>query len=391
MIIISRKNSNSKVKPNMLTVNGKIFIGFVDLGADLTKYFAAYYHQYFSIGKISIPVNLLTESKKVFSSWQSGAIGTNSDSYFNNFSFITEELIKTKQYYRAFELWMEILGFVKKWELVNGIKLHKGTPYYFCAVSCMLQHDFDTGLLAMSNAVKDDKENNSCWEAAPAYSFMSMNDQQIEQYFKPFVKKIINFIRKRLDTQPSSDYQHTRSGNLSYSNFRLKLLDNKLLSEDIRYYFVYSVIRIWHLRRLHKNALGDDIMAPIIFSNALLDLLLVLDELLKNWDNPSNNRKYIRQHYDKLAREEGWNLVTNLDVNKKRDLNFEVWITELIDGTYTNTSGVQVQRLEADFILSYGLRNFSAHNIKSQKIMWNNYTKILESIFSSLFKTIELI
>lgn len=374
-----------------LIVNGVTFQGFNDFGSDITKEFCQFYEDYLINGKIQFSSKLISESKNVFSSWNPNETPVNSDDYFNNFSFVSNNLLNTAQYYRSFHLWMAILDFVRSWENLNAKELHKGTPYYFCAVSSMLQHDFDAGMMAMSNALEQDKRNNPNWFNAPAFSFLSLNDQVVSQYFKPFVDKTISFIRKRLDGQAGHDYQSSRSGNLSYQQLRTKLLDNRSLDEDIRFYFVYGVIRIWHLRRLHKSQLGDEIIAPMVFSNALFDILLVIDELLKKWDNPTLSRRYFSDHYDKLARQEGWNLLTNLDVNRKRDADFGVWLNELLLGTYQNTSGIQVQRLEADFILSYGLRNFSAHTLKSQEIMWENYTLVVQSIFSCLFKILELL
>ncbi len=365
--------------------------GFTDFSPELTKLFSDYYSRYFSTGAVKLSESLISASKDVFSDWEEENISLNSNQYFNNFTVVTEDLSKKLEYYKAFFLWMAIIGFVKDWEQSNNKQLHKGTPYYFCSVSSILQHDFDAGLMSMSRALQEDKRNYSNWHEFPAFSFLSLNNQRADQYFKAFVDKMIEFVRRRLDKQKGDDYKSTRSGKLTYEGLRENLLDKHSLKESIRYYFVYSVIRIWHLRRLHKKKLGDELIAPVIFSNALFDLLLVVEELFKLWNKKvGNGGDSFSHYYDALANLEGWNAISDLDVRKRGESNFQVWLNQLLTVNYVSNKGIKVQPLEADLILSYGLRNFSAHTLESQQVVWKNYTGVLQSVFNSLFKVVEL-
>lgn len=257
-------------------------------------------------------------------------------------------------------------------------------------MSAILQHDFDSGLMSMHNGLLEDKTNNPKWELTPGYYFMSLNEQATAQAFKPFVDGMIVFLRRRLDSGRKS-YTKTNKGVLTYGELRTTFLDNASLPEDIRFYFVYSLIRVWHLRRLHKSKMGDSLMAPLIYSNAIFDLLLVLDELLKRWDNPQGSRQYFSDHYNKLAKKEGWYDLGRHNVNKRRDDDFIKWCTELLDGSYRTQAGESTGLLERDFIFAYGLRNLSAHSIKSYELLWSNYTKVLQAVFNCIFKTVELI
>lgn len=382
---------------------------FNDLGVSLTEQFKILYHTYFTQGRIQLTQDFIKASEAVFSQFTKAQLIALGDAYFNNFTVITENLLAKGQYGIAFGLWTGVLQFIRGWEKRNKKKLHKGTPYYFSAVSSILQNDFDAGLMAMQNALKEDKRNiPKKWHKAPGYHFMSLNDQEVRQYFRTFVVGMVGFIRDRLDGRGNEQgrykvhYRARRAGKLTYDQLRSKFLDDKTLDEDIRFYFVYAIIRIWHLRRLQKNKVGDDLMAPLISTNTLFDLLLVLDELLKKWDNPTGNRWKFSKHIHKLGQHERWinsstnirQYSTDLDLRSRVEQNFDEWCKELVgksSNPYKTKSGREVTGLEADFVLAYGLRNFSAHTIKSQSVICQNYTEILQSILNCLFKAIELL
>ena len=393
---------------NLQVSQGFVVGGFNDLGNDITNQFKAFYNTFFALGLIQLTQDFLNESERTFLLFDKKQRVSLGDAYFNNFTVVTGKLLSNGQYGAAFSLWTQILSFVKDWEKKNKSKrLHKGTPYYFSAVSSIMQNDFDAALISMHNALVEDKINNSNWDQAPGYFFMTLNDQNGNQYFKPFVDAMIGFIRDRLDGQGlekgkyKKSYAKTRSGILTYPQFRSKFLDDKNISEEIKYYFVYSIIRIWHLRVLHKNKVGDKLMAPLIFNNALFSLLLVIDDLMKTWNNMAN-RNYISEHVYEISKSEHWihssinkeKYIEDLDINNRLKSDFEQTCRDLIrykNGKYKTKSNRELGELESDFVLVYGLRNFSAHNIKSQEILWKNYTEILQSVLNCLFKVIEII
>lgn len=401
--------STIQVKQYNLQITPILVQGFYDLGDEITDQFRVFYHPFFTRGVIQITEPLIEASKKIFSNFDKKQRIALGDAYFNNFTVITENLLSNRQFDVAFRLWTEILAFVKEWEKNNKPKvLHKGTPYYFSAVSSILQNDFDAAIMSMHNALIEDKLNNPKWDEAPGYWFLTLNDQKPNQYFKPFVDGMIGFIRDRLDGQGAEQgrykksYQSSRQGKLTYPEFRSKFLDNKSINDELKYFFVFSIIRIWHLRRLHKNKVGDNLMAPLIFTNALFSLLLVLDDLFKRWNNPTNSRWKFAQHLYELAKHEGWiststtikQYMKDLDISNRSETNFDKWCKELVGvkgKKYKTVTGRILSPLEADFILAYGLRNFSAHSIKSQETLWNQYTEVLQSILNCIFKINELL
>lgn len=384
---------------------------FYYLGDEITEQFKVLYHLFFTKGTIQLTKEFIEASKKLFSEFNNQQRIYLGEQYFNNFIIISERLLKNKQYIQALNFWINILKFVEEWENTNKQKaLHKGTPYYFSAVASILQNDFDTAMMSMHNALKEDKKNApNIWTDLPAYNFLTLNDKKPDQYLKPYINWIIEFIRKCLDGKGNelriykNHYKAVRNGELSYAQFRKKFLDSQNVSEDLKFFFVYSIISLWHLHRLHKNKLGDDLMAPLIFTNSLLTLILVVDNLLKTWNNPNLNRKYFSDHLYSIAIKENWikpqcnkdKYNMDLDLNNRRDKIFNNWCKELIrfrGKNYIKSSSRRIiGNLESDFILTCGLRNFSAHTVEGQSFLWKNYTKILQSVLNCLFKTIELL
>jgi len=383
--------------------------GFNDLDSDLTVQFKNFFRNFFTQGVIDISDDFIKASEKVFSMFNKKQRVALGDAYFNNFTIVTENLLASKRYDVAFRLWTQILAFVRNWEDKNApLRLHKGTPYYFSAVSSIRQNDFDAALMSMHNALVEDKANNPKWDEAPGYFFLTLNDQRNNQYFKPFVDAMIGFIRDRLDGQGAEKgrykkyYHKERNGVLTYQQLRFQFLDDKNISEEIKYFFVYSIIRIWHLRRLHKSKVGDELMAPLIFTNALFAFLLVLDNLFKGWNNLRGSRWKFAVHLHEFAKHEGWiptsdsisDYMRDLDVKNRSETNFEDWCKDLVGyrgRKYTTVSGRNLSGNEADFVLAYGLRNFSAHSVKSQTVLWSLYTKVLQSLMNCLFRVIEVL
>ena len=51
-----------------------------------------------------------------------------------------------------------------------------------------------------------------------------------------------------------------------------------------------------------------------------------------------------------------------------------MYISDLLDSTYPHTSGI-----ENDLVLVYALRNFAAHSIASQQLIYEKFEKIIHS------------
>ena len=83
------------------------------------------------------------------------------DSFFNKQTGHWLQFIYNFRYDAAEELWDSLLQFAYKWESINvGKRIHKGTPYYFWGVTCILNNDIDKGFLLMHQGLEEDKKTH---------------------------------------------------------------------------------------------------------------------------------------------------------------------------------------------------------------------------------------
>lgn len=380
-----------QVKQYLLQIPSvSIMIGnFHDFGDKMTEEFKLLYHGFFTSGRLQLTDNFIKTSYSLLEKFDDKNKTSLSDDYFENFTAITEKLLETGQYKLTFDLWNRILTFIKEWEKTSGKSLHKGTPYYFAAVSAILGRDFDSGIISMHLALEEDKLNHADYKNAPGYWFLTLNDARPTQYFKLFVDGMVSFLRDRLDGQGSEQgkykdhYQGTRNGQLTYNRFRQKFLDDINKSEDLKFYFVYSIIRIWHLRINQQLARDEKIISSVIFIQSLGQLLIMIEMLLKmKYPKPASHRRpwSFANIFEKLAHDESWEINIK-EIQDKRDNNFSSWMDECLNRN----------SLKEDFTLAYGLRNFTFHKIESQQKLWQEFTRIFQSMCNCLFKSIEII
>jgi hypothetical protein len=351
-----------------------------DFGAEMNNQFKIFIETFLRTGRAEITFPLIQESEKVFNSFNKLQICELSDRYFENFTIVTGNLLTSArgQYRNALILWERVIDSVKDYENKTGKQLHKGTPYYFSSIAAILSNDFDEAFILMHLALEEDKRNHSNYKDGPAYLFLSLDNKRPDQYFKPFVDGMAEFIEKRLNIG-SNNYQKLRGGVLDYDNLRIKFLDNDVISDEMKFYFVYSIIRLWRLRKLHKSKISDDIMAPTIFTQSLGGLLIIIEWFIKN--KYPNHRNTFGPSFEALVNSEGWSSdFRSGSVNRALEAGFNVWVDDCL----------AENSLFGDFKLSYGLRNFAFHKIESQKKLWERYTDVLQAILNCLFKSIEI-
>lgn len=339
------------------------------------------YSEFFRDSKPFISEDFKSESYKLFESFTD--LVSDSDAYFNNFTVISTELWKKSRPAWALNFWEGAISFVEEWEEKNNKKLHKGTPFYFASASAILEKDLDAAFILMNFALEEDKKNATDYKKTPAYYFLSLDDQKLESYLRPIIILITDFLRDRLDGQGSQKgrykefYNQKRAGNLSYSQLRTKFYDSQFLLDDLKIFFNYCIAKLLRLREIHKGRHGENLMAPILLSQSLGGILIVIENLLKL---KFGNGKTFGPLFMDMANNEGW--IVNLPfINQNRDNNFGSWVDDCINA----------DSLLGDFSLAYGLRNFSFHTIQSQEKIWNEYTKILQSILNCFFKILEIL
>jgi len=69
--------------------------------------------------------------------------------------------------------------------------------------------------------------------------------------------------------------------------------------------------------------------------------------------------------------------------------NFSNTLQSLLSSQYRFQDRTAPQSIEEDLTITYGFRNFGAHRIEDQPVVYKNFDKISERILNALFFSIE--
>ena len=343
-----------------------------------------------------LPQELVSASYTYFEEIKSNTSGSPvdqgfmADQYFENFTPIWNLSSRRNK-----SLWYVVLTMVRVWEKKSDFQLHKGTPFYFWATTDLLHGDYDEGFILMHKALDEDRRKSGGIRTpdTPGHDFVSMNEKP-GAYLQPLTKGMAEFIIKRLE-----EYHSRRSGILKYTDLRSKFLDNTDQKfENPKFFLSYTILKWMRLRAIHyERSLADDQMAPLILTGVISDLLLVIDELLKiAFSKAYKSRKVsFKHHLLEVAKLRSWTKAKDftgyqnqLSVNLNDEFtdNFRKIVENLL---IAKVGSKQLKPLEADLWLCYGLRNFTAHNVSSQKVLWEKFTEVLQSILNVFFLSVE--
>lgn len=226
---------------------GDLTLTIVDLGESMNSQFNKFYESHF-VGHDFDVVKFIDEALSFFSH---NLIDQNHnnyvihDNFFNNFTPVWRNFQDQRRFKNAEDIWKKALDISYEWEKKNPNKrIHKGTPYYFWGVTCILDGDLEKGFLLMHQALEEDKEtHNTNAPNTPANFFVTLDYEKQNQFFRPKVIEIADFIDIKLD-----NYRSSGRGSLTLIEFKSKFLEKPLL-RDVVFYFVFEIL---HLRDYRK-------------------------------------------------------------------------------------------------------------------------------------------
>lgn len=289
----------------------------------------------------------------------------------------------------------KVLNLVDEWEIKNpGKHIHKGTPYYFYGMMCILKQDIDKGLLLMHQAYQEDEaliKGGKRTDKTPAMCFIYLDDTKAEQFFRSKVIETVNFLNGYLKNY----------GSLNISQLRTKLLEDDSFKEE-SFYFVYCIFKLEKvITNINKN-LKENILASYVSTAPIFELCKLAEVLLKRrYSESTIKRQYSNKadfiHYiDYFCKDTSINLklkqnnIGYLNNELKNNSTFSSTINGLVQHSYTHGNFVSSpQPIEYDIALTYCLRNFGGHKIEDQRVLSKKFEKIVTSILNFIFFTIE--
>lgn len=320
-----------------------------------------------------------------------------------------KDLKQNESFYGGFtRIWGYYIGRYKMisnaeaiWELALQITqeaekktpdIHKGTPFYFYSVTCILGGELERGFLLMHAAMEEDKRTfGASYTSAPAHAFVTVDYSKADQFFVTEVKELAQFLDNAIHRY---DIRHAKPI-LTLDQFKKKFLERKGADmQDIIFHFVYTLSRMKHLASELRKPFAKTDFGSLIEQQILFDLCQVSDctiaELHSIKRDSTGSNYSFSERIDRLSA-----TVPSLDLDKeklgkinahfKKDMS--IALQDFIHGGFVMTAS-KPTKLQNDFAIAYGIRNFAAHNIEHSNVIYNNYEEISQRILNTIFFTV---
>jgi hypothetical protein len=305
------------------------------------------------------------------------------DAYFANFTVVWRSIVGTGDLQHAEHIWKRALEPAQQWEqALQGQRLHKGTPYYFWAMTALLRGDTDHGYLLMRQSVDEDiRTSGQRTPDTPGYALVSLNYNKVDQAFREWVVDQATFFNDLV-----RNYAATHQRNLTIEDVKNRFIDVTPSVETV-FLLTYTLARLMKIVRLPDHATRNAFAGQLEI-NLLFDVTLVIDAAIKA-KNPAQ-WKFIH-HAEHLLTAAGYPLTNQQlgEINGQFERDFNAALQAVVDGTLTLPPNTILNRLQSDVALAYGLRNRGAHKIETAPTIWNRFQAVQRALFRVLCATID--
>ena len=307
------------------------------------------------------------------------------DTHFSNFTPLWSYHLHTGNLIAASNVWEQALSPALEWEQSRSQHVHKGTAFYFYAVTAILARDFDRGYLFLHRALEDDVFLAGPNPGTPAERVVLMDPDDKNQAFRNWVLTKAAVVNEALEI-----YQQKHQKQLDFPAFKSKFLSRPGLRASA-FLFSYSIARRLNLKHSPTGTLASEFGSQLCL-NLCFDLALIIDSAIpENTAVPEKSRwKFIHKanHLSNQAQ-------LGLSLNQLQVINesfkkhpFGQTVEELLDQTF-NHSGCQPIGLSAALALAYGCRNRGAHHIASARIVGDRFPDMFQVLMEILFLAVE--
>jgi hypothetical protein len=304
------------------------------------------------------------------------------DAYFNAFTVIWQSVLDSGRLDHAEHIWKRALQPAQEWEQAHGGQLHKGTPYYFWAMTSLLRGDLDQGYLLMHQSVEEDiRTSGQKTPDTPGYALVTLNFNKVEQAFRQWVLEQAAFLNELI-----KNYASTYQRALTIEDVKRRFIDTPP-SIDAVFLLTYSIARLKKIAGLPEHVTSNPFAGQLQL-NLLFDVTLVIDTAIKTKNQAQ--WKFI-DHAEHLLRMAGHQLTKQQleDINGQFKDNFDAALQGALDGSLKVKSNTTLDRLQCDVALGYGLRNRGAHNLDTAVTIRNRFQSVQQALFRVLCATID--
>lgn len=304
--------------------------------------------------------------------------------FFNRFGFVDEYW--KKDYDQAFINGIELLNTCKRLDPKAFNQIHKGSPYYWIAISACMIHNYDKAIYFFSSAAEEDlrslkKEHhldrlNDNATLTPALLFMIADSENTNQAARELTKKLTDILNHFIDEYNKickySKYtlvnlqEHFLKRALSPKNKNLRSCITALLSFCLEWEYIQKLL----------------IIKPTNYSNEVFFLHLlkgcvVFETILR--ENPKNLSVKSLRTLNKVLN----TIFIDLGLEKIPDINSEdLKLTLIFLNSYDSSIHQAIE-------ITGKLRNNIGHSLGWKcKISTRQYTKACKNIMISCLHAI---
>lgn len=310
-------------------------------------------------------------------------VATAHDSYFSNFTIIWQSLIAAGRLHEAEHVWELALQPAQHWEQSHpGRRLHKGTPYYFWAMTALLRGDTDHGYLLIHQSLDEDiRTSRQQMPKTPGFALVSLNFEEVNQAFRQWVLQQAEFLNDLI-----ANYSNTYQRVLTIKDVRRRFFEAPPTLDAI-FLLTYTIARLRKITILPDYAVNNAFAGQLQI-NLLFDVTLVIDAAIRA-KNPKQ-WKFIH-HAEELLKAAGHPLTYQqlTEINGQFESSFDAALRGALTGTLIVQQNIALDRLQCDVALAYGLRNYGAHRVSSTPTMWQDFSSVQQALFRVLWATID--
>lgn len=306
------------------------------------------------------------------------------DDYFSNFTPLWQLNLQNQSFAGAAAVWPWALRPALAIETAGGPKLHKGTPYYFWAMTELLADKIDNGYLLLHRSFEEDvRTHGSVAPSTPGFAFLTLDHDKQDQAFRSWVQDQATAVQGRIATYSAA---HSRTFDLA--TLRAKYLAQPQWRDAVQLY-CYAMARARRMLDMPPQIWEGPFPAQIAF-DSLFDLCLVVDAALHEKFAPT--WRFI-ELAEKLCARAGLalNRAQLGAINGMFEANFASTLRQALAGSLRLPDGTSVRGLEASVAIAYGCRNRGAHSVTSVPLTAAEYTSIVDNLNAVFFLTVQIL
>ncbi|MFZ0966199.1 MAG: hypothetical protein WAN82_06185 [Candidatus Bathyarchaeia archaeon] len=316
--------------------------------------------------------------------FKAGQSAAEHDNFFGRFTPIWLDLVQKRRYFEAISFLNEPLVVAYKWESMNKPHtIHKGTPYYFLGVTAILNNELENGFLLMHQALEEDKRlSPNAIPKTPAYFFVTLDYKEQGQFFRQKVEEISDYLAGRIDT-----YVNKRNGTLTLEQFKAKFLECLDLNEEV-FLFVFVLFETHKMILGTNERLKKNPFSSLIHARILSNLCIIFDKTVEHKHPDKGSRPlFISDEIIFLSKKATSSIddAAKGEINHDFQVDFSKTLRELLGSTYR----LSLSDIENDLAIAYGIRNFCAHKIEDQPVLYNNFDELCQRLMNALFFALE--